>query len=230
MNEPQTSMSPNEPGKISPWLLIALGVVVLAAIVFFGWYFMNQNKVTPVATSSVVPTTITSPTISPSISTSPISTADWKTYTDSANTFSFKYPSNYSVKSVGGDTNVGGNDFQLCIDTNLPTAGKVLFCQDDSGMSTTIANNPKNLSLDAFVKEVQSKQVGTIYKNEPVQVAGQTGIKSVQTSVCDGVGCDYGTYYLQKDSAVAIISYSPSPRSESDRVYSTILSTFQFTK
>ncbi len=92
MEQNQTSNSPK-------WLWITLIVVVLIAAGFFTWFLLIQNKPTvlPIVTPISTPATI-APSVLPSASSSPISTADWKTYTNIFYKISFKYPDNMSAK------------------------------------------------------------------------------------------------------------------------------------
>lgn len=215
-NQP-APVAPNQGGNqttVAPWLLITFIAVIVIAAGYFGWYYYSQSKAKTATPTPTVTPPIAS-TTTPTAST--VSTADWKTYTSDKYGFSLKYPAKYPVKVEGN------NGF--CIDGNPLNAATEVFCQDASGMSITVVSNSKNLSLDAFVKDFNTRTQGVTYKYEPVTVNGLTGIKSVQTSVCDGVGCDYGTYYLQNGDNVAIISYSDV----TNTTFSTILSTFQFT-
>lgn len=105
-------MEQNEQGKVSPWLLVTLIVVILVAAGFFGWYFWNQSQPAPAPVDTFVPVVRTasstptislsiSPSISPSTSSSPTSVADWKTYMDKTYGFSLVFPNdnwkNYKV-------------------------------------------------------------------------------------------------------------------------------------
>jgi hypothetical protein len=150
-------------------------------------------------------------------SSAAVSTADWKNYTDTTNGFSFKYPATNYVKKVA--------DNDLCVDENPPTSETTTFCQDASGLSIDVTINSKNLNLTDFIKN-EKANTGDVYKYEQITVNGIAGIKSTQTSVCDGVGCDYGTYYLQRGSKVISIRFSDP----TDKIFSTLLSTFQFNK
>lgn len=101
MNQNQSAPSPmgNKP-KIKPWLLIVLAVVVLAAIGFFVWNVQQNKK-------------IATPTLGASTTTSTISTADWKTYTNSTFSYSLKYPSDWTLVAGESASSYGNNSISI---------------------------------------------------------------------------------------------------------------------
>lgn len=104
----------NEPKTISPGLLTTLIVVILAAAGFFGWNYLQKQKVVTPVVAPITTTEIT-PSIMPSTApttTADISTADWKTYTNDKNGFSFKYPSDWTK----GEDNVQSSATDVVFD------------------------------------------------------------------------------------------------------------------
>ncbi len=95
----------NEQRMISPGLLTTLIVVVLAAAGFFGWNYLQKQKVeTPVVIPSI-PTKVTKsviPLTTPT-TTSDISTTNWKTYENRDFGFSVKYPLSWPVEVNDND-------------------------------------------------------------------------------------------------------------------------------
>lgn len=99
----------SKPG-ISKWLLVVLIIVILTAIGFFSWNYM-QNKKTDTNIASVnsaiaIPTPDTAivvPTTTPAVSTSPVSTVDLKTYTNEKYNYSVKYPVDWTIGLDGID-------------------------------------------------------------------------------------------------------------------------------
>lgn len=115
--EPQTD---NKPGIIRPWILITVIVLVIAAIGFFTWHYLQKNNAlplpttTPTTTPVVTPKTTPSPVVSESANTATPSTTKTVTNgnTKKYNTtiqsgsmgtncdgvkLAFNYPDNYSI-------------------------------------------------------------------------------------------------------------------------------------
>jgi len=92
-----------EQGAIRPWLLIVLVITILGAAGYFGWQYWSQKNTTPTVSPTITPsasaTVSKSITPTPTTSVSTISTADWKTFSESGYYFSFEYPSNWQIVS-----------------------------------------------------------------------------------------------------------------------------------
>lgn len=120
----------NESGMVRPWLLLVLLVVVLAGIGFFSWNYLQgkktDNKTTAVNSNIVSPVAIAS--------LSPDSTAGWKTYIDTADGWSFKYPDYAYISDISTSTAVVANKVGISVLTYPYTTLK--NCKD----------NPENLS------------------------------------------------------------------------------------
>ena len=200
-------MEQNEQGNVSPWLLVTLIVVILAAVGVFGWYSWNKSK-TPAVAPAVTPTQT-------------VSTADWKTYTNTKYGYLFKYPSNWFV----GGSILDREDVDYSTSDNV-CINKEKGCLDAIGFSVIVKDNPSNLDLDAFVTKIEKNSNGDIYKHESLKLAGGDGLKSTLSSECSGVGCDLLRFYIGRDNKIININYEPG---QSVSTYNTILSTFKFT-
>ena len=246
-------MEQNSSYTIRPWLIISLIVVVLAAAGFFGWNYLYNNK--PVVAPAVTPTVSTKVTksITPSITptaTSSISTADWKTYTNTNYGYSIKYPSNYYVAYY--DDTAKTYKFATSGVTQV-----VIYSPNDGGapgqeMAGPMDNinllidrvdNPKNLSLEAFATQAEEKDARDnqlVYQHKTIKIDGQDGIISTPTpasiEACGGLGCADVTVYLQKNNHFFTFTGNLNDGSQtlgSDAetiINNIILSTFKFAK
>jgi hypothetical protein len=98
--------------KNSPGALVGIVIVVLV-IAGLAYYFLNANRASaPTVATSTPPTQTTSTT------TTTTTTSTAKTYTDSGHTFTFEYPSQFTVTSGSGTS----TDWM----TNATTSGKLL--------------------------------------------------------------------------------------------------------
>lgn len=110
---------------------IILGVVVLA-IVAAGAFYLGRSTTpkpspNPVATSQAIPSPNASISLAPTDSTE---TANWKTYTDSIRSFSFRYPSSWFFQECAGAVNASCVRFFLIgtePDSESPGPGNEVF-------------------------------------------------------------------------------------------------------
>lgn len=213
----------NEPKTISPGLLTTLIVVILAAAGFFGWNYLQKQKVVtpvvaPTATTEVTPlVTSTTPT-----TTSDVSTADWKTYTNDTYKISFKYPKDWTLITGKNDSN-----FTEIVFSNNKVAGTSDFVE---------------LKIDATSDKTKVGGHGIF--------EGMENLKTTQKDVSIG-GKIVKAYYFQAGSNYAIslsegqgfisspdaknfyeilYSYTANSDSSFEKTYDQILSTFQFMK
>ncbi|MEI6040561.1 MAG: PsbP-related protein [Candidatus Berkelbacteria bacterium] len=204
----ETNQNP-EHGPFWMWLVL-LGVV-LVGVGFFAWVNFGQNK-TEVATPAVAPVKSTD-TISP--------VSGWKTYTDADYGFSFKYPSDYPLRS-----HFNGS---ICLDKNLPSADLNEYCQNGSGLSTSVVDS-KGESLVDYVNGWQSGRGPiTDYKHDSIKIDGQDAIKvSSNPKVCDvNSKVNDTTIWTLKDNRIFTFSFNSC--STDVETFNKIISTFQFT-
>jgi hypothetical protein len=60
--EPQTD---NKPGVIRPWILITVIVLIIAAVGFFTWHYLQKNNALPLPTTTPTTTPVVTPTTTP---------------------------------------------------------------------------------------------------------------------------------------------------------------------
>jgi len=240
--QPQPSVAPTQNQAVAPWLWIVLIIVVLGAGIYFAVYFYqkSQNQNTKPANSynsgfggtsqnkSKVPSNGTNQTAA-------ISTASWKTFTNSQFKYSVKYPSNYYII----DEDLTDITIYSPEDGNAP--GELMAGPMDSGgMNIGSRNNPQNLTLENFavqneLKDTQDNHL--IFNHQAIKVAGQDAIKSIPTAAsvnaCGGVGCAQMSIYVQKGTQIFIFTFSGDENSlkdSSDRsaIYYAVAQTIQF--
>ncbi len=199
------------PQKPSKWLWLGPIIIIIIVVGYFSWKILTPNRPNPI------------PTPSPSTTSSPISTASWKPYTNSKYNFSIKIPQDYIVEN-----NAANSDSSLCINKNTTHAANML-CQNASGVMVLVLDNPKNLALDAFATAAEKNAEDIRYKHEVVKINGQDALKSNIIFSCDGPRCGDENIYLAKDKQVVQIVFVPTDVPEAD-VYTQIAQTFQFTK
>ncbi|MEA3355347.1 MAG: hypothetical protein U9Q63_02605 [Patescibacteria group bacterium] len=111
---PITTTPPPQPTpkKKKPWLLVFIIVLLLSATGVLGYkYYQLQQKVTGLQQSKPAPTpspqlvvSSPSPVLSPTKEVDP--TADWKTYTNTLASYSFRYPPHWLLLESPGDKDV----------------------------------------------------------------------------------------------------------------------------
>lgn len=210
-------------GFIVPALIAVIALLVIGG----GVYIYESKKIeAPVIDNNVQQTDqaqqstgvqnapVTTQTNNPS---SQADTSNWKTATNIAFGFSFKYPSNWFV-----DDNLTVNTCCLNI-TSYNTGTERLFA-GQTQIQVQRYTKSATQSLTAFAS-LPDEQTGKSPKVQVVVVAGLQGVKS------DALGD--GIYYLPKSETegLRVISWShPDTRQASQTFTQQILSTFKFTK
>lgn len=97
---------PPAPKKVSGVLIAGLILLFISVLALVGYYFI-QTKGLNVNISTPTPLV----TIAPTPTATPDPTADWKTYTDSAKTYTFKYPSDWTPSTDVGLFNNPNKDW-----------------------------------------------------------------------------------------------------------------------
>ena len=211
--------------KNSILLLTILVTLLFVTAVAAGYSYYIKHKASTTTTSTPAATTTTTPTGTVSDTTGTTATgaiatatAGWQTYTNAIKGVTIKYPTNYL-------TEVSATDQSVCINKNQEHDTGML-CLDSSGFNIEYKTNSGGLSLDTFVLQDEANSTGVTYGHSAVTVNGLAGVKSVQTSVCDGVGCGLSRFYFQIGTQVVELMYTPTT---SIPELDTILATFQFT-
>lgn len=199
----------NEPGMVRPWLLVVLVVVILAGISFFTWNYLQGKKtdtnIASVNSTIATPTPDTAivvPSATPTVSPSPISTADWKTYTDATYGFSFKYPASLNSRATYSNliANFGG------------------VAEDISSPQLLVYVYPQN--LNDFKKQEESAYTNPPLDFQPITVGGHQAFKTTKMN-------GHETVILVDDSAETLLITDKGSFAQG---LDDILSTFQFIK
>lgn len=218
------------PPKNSPWMILWVGVVLLLGIAI-GLLINNKSLISGFTIPGLAPTP--TPTTIPTPSPTPDPTANWKTYIDTTNGFSLKYPDTYF--KFQGDPTLG-----FFIATSATQGGngpKFLPNKNDVwlGESTLKTANYSNLNtLDQYITSI------AIYEN-PIKTSitmdGVNAYKIVYSSqvYCAGNSCStiYGYDELVlKNGNIYVVTMSSGDKSTLDNnanLFDQILSTFKFT-
>lgn len=109
-------------------IIIILIIALLGSLGFVFWQNFIQTKTSNTPTTSTVSTTASTSTPA---TTDP--TAGWKTYTNSNYKFTFKYPTNYSVKESARifEENMGA----YCQQVSLNENSRLTICDKNSNLT-----------------------------------------------------------------------------------------------
>lgn len=187
-------------------LLVLL--VILLIVGAGGYYFLQNQK--PVSPSSIS-TSKVSPTPDPA--------ASWKTYTDSVNSFSFKYPSDLELKSENN---------QLALKENPGSSGPDII-------TASITTNKSD-----FINFTQSEMCDKVFSDN-YKGSAKVCVKEPKDLNLDGVpaksfeyieigigGGDYRIIQSKKQSLQLKISFVVG-KEDGRKVFDQILPTFKFT-
>lgn len=207
--EPSAEL-PKPKSKIKLWIVLI--IVVLIAVGYFGWTYLGKSKTETITTPA---TTTTTPAIAP------VSTADWKTYTNTNYGFSLKYPSTYNVKEESKNI-----IFKSPEQKNI--ALNALNVQINASMQEK--EETWKLPLDEIVqKGIESKSIGIPQK---ITLSG----KSAYEGVSKGLINEYLIISKNNDNLYELLFESGNNntlaenKSALTETQKTMLSTFQFTK
>lgn len=153
-SSPETQPTPQAPEKSSstplccssPFrsktLLIPLIVTIFLTVLVVGYWAGTKKVIAPRVSPSV------SPQITPYPTPTPDPTANWKTYVDSKNNFSIKYPSAWYATPSKDSLSVSFSSRESSYDG----------VSDNVGLQ--FIDNPTNLTLDEYVeKEIKRESV-----------------------------------------------------------------------
>ena len=143
-------------------VLLVFAVVLVLALGYLVW---NQNVTTDTTDSSstvIKKTTTTDPT------------ADWETYTDTANGFSLKYPSDWftSTKDGEGAVIIANFDYDH---PAVPSLGHLTTTQ--TKRVVFVKDNPSNLSAEAFATSDGEVTSENTLDTKTVKVGAKSAIK-----------------------------------------------------
>lgn len=117
--------------RLTKYLWILLGILVLITAIGSTAYFLNRNQAKTVVQSTPSPT--------------PDPTANWKTYSDPSINFTFKYPQNFDAKLTKTDSN--NRTITISSPSMNPQSG------DNFHINLTATKNVNNVSLIDYLRE-----------------------------------------------------------------------------
>jgi hypothetical protein len=199
--KPQTTA---EPKKSLPKLPLIIAVVILLAVLLTGTYMLGKNQSvsqkptpkptatptssTPAAIATSVPTITTVPTIAVSPSPELDYTANWKTYTNSANLFTLKYPALFTVTEQIEKENYANNHNEKVDYTyyNLKfSTGKVVNGQPDwSGFGVIVSpTNGRTIDQEYTGQQGMGAPIETTFTKETGGADEAADITNVENGV-----------------------------------------------
>lgn len=198
-------------------ILILVGILIIMVVAGGAFYFGRQTTPKPQTQNPVVTST-------PQPSPSPDETSNWKTYTNTKNGYSFKYPSDWSISGIGpgGAEYTSGSATRadagtihistpMQCPTGLPNAG-LNDCSE--GIDIDFLDNPKNLSAEEYARYLKWNQAQ--YKSITINHITWLMADEIQK---------YGVaLFLQKGSKIYMINAN-KPITPTENL---ILSTFRF--
>lgn len=196
--------------KISKWLWITIGVLVLIAG-FLGWYYVF----------------LTSMSWLHSIESSPITTdsttENWKTYKNTNNHYLIKYPADWHLYSYSDAIYIQKKrQDDPCVKDCAPgpyaSALKI-------GVKTINPNKTIKEVVSDYIKSLNFTESSSDYfVKTPINIGDKQGMKLVST--CDGLGCGAPIWLAANNN----YSYIFDSQLGYDKVFDQIVSTFKFIK
>lgn len=187
-------------------VLIVLAIAILVVAGYFGYkYFKSNFQIIPVST----PTPLFTP------KTTPDSTANWKTYTNTVENFTFKYPVTWTIDT----TEENGDAQKKNISIKLASGSALIRFNVDmygiGGVGQDFQGTPFNFLGNSFYK----------YK-----ITGADG-KTVIVGITDELKASLGLFRINGKTYGFSLSYPVGIDGLSyERDFDQILSTFEFTK
>ncbi len=225
-------MDPNQPKHLSPWIAWSLVVLFAGISLFTTWYYYDQA-------SSAFDDSVTffginvgkNKTINTSTTASTSETADWKTYTNSAYGFSFKYPKDWTASELsnwpGALLTFGINEagYEPKDGTDMPNSIRFELFQDVA----TLDQQRKKIGGITTLKDLLDK-----YSN--LADPSYTGVKSKKIGKYSGFQASAGPnsfgggiYYFAELPNKQIVQFWLF-KETNESTMDNLLSTFQFTK
>jgi hypothetical protein len=200
------------------WLIIIVVIIIILGGGYLLWAKYGKTSTSPASTS---PSALVTPSVSPSSEV-----AGWQTYISTKFGYSFKYPTGWFVYDKG---------LYSSTTKTYRDAGRIAIVDDSQ-----IANIPdeSEFALIGFSVNAQEPQLNltevrsdTYSDHFDVKIDGQDAIKSVSNKPSE-LGEIFSTiYYINYQSKTYIIQWkNEDANGKHDKIYDTILSTFQFTQ
>lgn len=208
MNQAPSAAAPQGRPSTMKWLLIVLVLVIVLGGGY--WVYTKYGKSTLITTTITSPTVTSSPTKSAGTAVSPSASitvpADWETYTNEKYKYTFKYP---NTGSIEGETSA-------VLTENNKTILNIVIIQTQQ-------------SLDDYIKDAQSQAI--LQNPQKITINGNAGYEGIDS----GMTTVY-VVYLKNNNIIFRLMFDTNSKdtlqdlknglSENQK---GILSTFQFT-
>jgi len=146
-----------------------------------------------------------------------VDTSDWKTYKDSKDYYSFKYPKEFYLNSI--ESEVSHNTIVISPNNTYGNPAP-----DSNEINISVAENPKNLTIEEYVKE---NVYGEVVNFTSINIDGVMGKRTSELPSQlpnDNIKVSY------KNKIYSISLILPPGNGISSSQFNQILSTFQFTQ
>jgi len=161
------TVTPENPKKGSPLIIIVIIVVIVAVLAVVAYVFgAKLLSVKPTTTPTLTPMVVITPSptsvVSPISSLTPVDIANWKTFTNEKYGFSFKYPQEYIIKT--SDDITGATPFIVFVYPDNTQIKLLLTFSFDQAMKNDLTS--KSGVATANPPELPNIMLGTL--NYPV--------------------------------------------------------------
>lgn len=185
---------------ISNWILLAAGIVIVAALAVIVWQFCNESYSSP----SVVTTSNKNSNANSNTSNTNSATAGWKTYTNSIYGFSFKYPKDLTIKESPrsfSDEILG----TFCQTITLNEKSSIIVCDATDNLTNYGLREPNGMDP---------------ISSSDLKIGSHEARKYTSSNIC---------YVVLGPKNNRIVLNTTNTSSKNISELETILSTFQFT-
>jgi hypothetical protein len=221
---PSVPEQPSQPKpKLSKWIITLVVVLILLIVGGVSAYVLNKN---PIMKTLPSPTPMVK--VSPTPTSTPDLTANWKTYTRTYVDYgySMKYPSDFSLNPPGSQVGTGAVDYIGDSKTSITTylSGKSLQNNQIAISMLALAENISDMqALANRVGGDKKDSNGNSIENLPFQSVTIGGIKSIKVTNANIVN-----YAIPTSGGFIWISAQPA-NSTQIPIFETMISTFKFT-
>ena len=98
--------TPEPPPKSKSWLIILLIIFCFASLAAAGYFYYQSQQLKKLTTTTAIQPPISPANEVPTDTSTPDPTADWKTYTNAAYSFSYNYPQSYPQSESAGSNSL----------------------------------------------------------------------------------------------------------------------------
>ncbi len=214
-SSPTQQIPPQSPKSFLSNKLILVAVILLIVLLAGGgaYFVLNTKSKSQPVISKTTPTSI--PASAPSLTPDP--TANWKTYTDSQNGFSFKYPSSLYVKISNKFPNsifVMQNNIDIEKASEGPVSDLTIHVEKGNNIPAAFDNVKQNLH-------------NPLDQNLTIDGASGRGISGTMSGNLEGTF--NSNVVILKDNKVITLNFYEYNDKFSKAIFNQILSTFKFT-